>query len=214
MNPGFMSLWIMLIMIILLATGWKPYLAPDLSRPAMTLFGIVMLALLPVSAWWSPMRESMHVGIHVSVCFLLLAGLLAFWGEEQWSYKSYLALCAIMIAVIWGFVRKIYSYDPVFYWLGPVWDAPLLAGVLCGAFSSSAKHQFGMLIWGAVLGEWLNTLLQARGYTAWIGTLSWWDGFWIAVATARLFAFALKLLRAALSKLGILFWHMKGGRSS
>jgi hypothetical protein len=204
----------MLIMFILLATGWKPYLAPDISRRTLTVLGLILIASLPFSIWWSPLREYIQVEMHVSVCMLLVASLFTYKGDEEWSYKGYLLLCAVMIAVIWGFVRKIYSYDPVFYWLGPNWDAPMLGGLLCGAFSSSAKHQYGMIIWGAVLGECLNAILQSSGYTAYIGSLSWWDSFWIAIATARLFTLLLKLFRFSLAKLSVMLWNMKGGRSS
>nr|WP_156889583.1 hypothetical protein [Paenibacillus harenae] len=160
------------------------------------------------------MREYIPIEIHVSVCMLLIASLFAFKGDEEWSYKGYLVLCTLMIAVIWGFVRKIYSFDPVFYWLGPNWDAPMLGGLLCGAFSASSKHQYAMIIWGAVLGECLNAMLQSHGYTAFVGSLSWWDGFWIAIATARLFTLLLKLFRVSLAKLSLMLWHIRGGRSS
>lgn len=213
-NPGYMSLLIMIMMLILIATGWKPYLAPDISRRTMVLLGILIIASMPLSIWWSPLSEFVQIKLHVSACLLLLASLLTFKGSEEWSYKGYLVLCALMIAVIWGCVRKMYSYDPVFYWIDPIWDAPLMAGLLCGAFTSQTKHQFSMIIWGSVLGETLNTALQAGTYTVFIGSLSWWDGFWIAVATARLFSLILKAIRKGLTKLSVMLWHIKGGRSS
>ncbi len=83
----------------------------------------------------------------------MLAGFMTYIDSEDWSYKGYLLLCAVMIAVIWGFIRKMYSYDPIFHWVDPSWDAPLLCGMFCGAFTSQVKHQFGMIVWGAVLGE-------------------------------------------------------------
>lgn len=214
MNPGYMSIWIMCIMFILIATGWKPYLAPDISRRTMILLGIIMVVLLPLSFWWSPLPEHVQAELHVSVCLLLVISLLTCHGFEEWRYKGYLILCAIMIAVIWGFIRKMYSYDPVFYWIGPSWDAPLLGGLLCGAFSSRVKHQFGMIIWGAVLGETLNAFLQSGTYTALIGSLSWWDSFWIAFATARLSSLMLRGIRIGASKLSGMLWHIRGGRSS
>lgn len=213
-NPGYMSLLIMIIMLILIATGWKPYLAPDISRRTMALLGILIIASMPFSIWWSPLPDYIQIKLHVSVCLLLLASLFTFKGSEDWSYKGYLALCTLMIAVIWGCVRKIYSYDPVFYWIDPIGDAPITAGLLCGAFTAQTKHQLSMIIWGAVLGETLNTVLQAGTYAVFIGSLSWWDSFWIAVATARLFSLLLKAIRRGLTKLSVVLWYIKGGRSS
>ncbi|OBZ17810.1 hypothetical protein [Bacillus sp. FJAT-26390] len=214
MNPGFMSLWIVLILFILIATGWKPYLAPEISRRTLAILGIVMVLLLSLSIWWSPFSEHIQVELHVSVCFLMLVSLLSYKGSDDWSYIGYLILCTMMIAVIWGFIRKMYSFDPIFHWVGPSWDAPLLTGIFCGAFTSQAKHQCGMLVWGAVLGETLNAHLQSRAYTAHLGSLSWWDSFWIALAAARLFSLLLKTIRIGTSKLSLMLMQIKGGRPS
>lgn len=214
MNPGYMSIFIIIILFILIVTGWKPYLAPDINRRTMVFLGAVTSLLLSVPLWWMPSPEHIQVHLHVSVCLFMLAGLLAFKGPKEWSYYGYLILCTLMIAVIWGFIRKMYSYDPIFYWVDPSWDAPLLCGMFCGAFTFQVKHQFGMIVWGAMLGEMLNAVLQSGLYTAYIGSLSWWDSFWIAMAAARLFSLMLKALRYGASKLSVMLWHIKGGRSS
>lgn len=215
MNPGFMSIWIMMITFILIATGWKTYLAPEISSRMMALLGIFMVMLLVFPLWWSPFPEFIRLEIHISVCLMLVIGvLMSYRASEVRSYFCYLILCTLMISIIWGFIRKMYSYDPVFYWIGPNWDAPLLAGIFCGAFTSQIKHQFGMMVWGAVLGEALNTVLQSGAFTAHIGQSSWWDSFWIALATARVFSLLLRAIRTGASKLSVKLWHIKGGRSS
>ncbi|WP_054024358.1 hypothetical protein [Bacillus sp. FJAT-28004] len=214
MNPGYMSIWIMIIMFILIVTGWKPYLAPDISRRMLSLLGIAIIALLSVSFWLKPFQGHIQVELHISICLLLVVGILGFVNKEDWSYIGYLILCTLMLAVIWGFIRKMYSFDPVFHWFDPSWDAPLLCGIFCGAFTSNVKHQFGMIVWGAVLGETLNAALQVGAYTAHIGNLAWWDSFWIAMATAMLCRMLLKSVRIGFSKLSIILWHLKGGRPS
>lgn len=214
MNPGYMSLWIIVILIILMATGWKSFIAPDFSQRSIVLFGIGVIALLPFSIWWVPGNAYVHVELHAAAIVLLLAGLLALNDSEEWSYKGYLLLCILMIMFIWGFLRKMYSYDPVFYWIDPLWDAPLLSGILSGAFTSNAKHQFGMIAWGAALGEVLNAILQGASYTTLIGSLYWWDSFWIAIVAAMIFTLFLKVVRMVFAKLSLVLLHLKGGRSS
>lgn len=215
MNPGYLSIWIMTILFILIATGWKSQIAPDLGpRMLKVWMGVCLLAMTNVPLWWSPAPEYLHAALHVSVWLLLLTSITTYKGTEEWSYVGYLILCALMIAIIWGFIRKIYSYDPVFYWIDPRWDAPLLAGIFCGAFTSQFKQQCSMLIWGAVLGEAFNSVLQTGAYTAQIGSLSWWDSFWIALSAARLFSLLVKGIKLAILKLNGFFWQSKGGRSS
>lgn len=214
MNPGYLSLWIIIIFSILTATGWKPYFTQDLNKRTIVFFGALILAIQFLPLWWAPEVQYFEFQIHVNAGLLMLAAFLTIRGDEERSYKGYLILCALLIAAIWGLLRKMYSFDPVFYWIDPIWDAPLLGGVLCGAFASQAKHQFGMIVWGAVLGELLNAALQSHRHTAMIGSLAWWDSFWIAFASARLFSMLLKWLQFAMNKLQVLFWHLKGGRSS
>lgn len=214
MNPGFMAIWIVLIMIILMATGWKDYVAPDISRRMMVAAVISMVIALASSLWLLPFHV-FGIEIHVGVCVLLFLALSSLYnGTESWGHVTYLLVCMLMIAVIWGFVRKMYSYDPVFYWINPNWDAPLLAGLFCGAFASKANQQFAMISGGAVIGEIFNAFLQTGGYMGYIGELRWWDSFWIAFATARIFSILLKALRVAGTKLQEMLWQIRGGRSS
>ncbi|OMF35180.1 hypothetical protein BK133_10720 [Paenibacillus sp. FSL H8-0548] len=215
MNAGYMSFWIMSILFILIATGWKPYIAPDLSSWFLkVLIGIGMLALLNIPLWWSPSTGHVQVMLHATIGLLLLVSIPAFKATKDFAYIGYLMLCTLMIAAIWGFTRKIYSYDPVFYLMDPSWDAPLLAGMFCGAFTAQFKQQCGLLIWGAVLGEAFNSALQAGGYLAHIGSLAWWDSFWIAIAAARIFSLLFKTIRLSISKLNHMLLHIRGGRSS
>jgi hypothetical protein len=214
-NAGYMSFWIMSILFVLIATGWKPYVAPDVGQGSLRiLIGIGMLGLFNVPLWWMPSPAYLQVMLHASVVLLVLFSLHAFTDARNWGSIGYLLLCALMVAVIWGFVRKIYSYDPVFYWISPSWDAPILAGMFCGAFTAQFKQQCALVIWGAVLGETLNTILQAGGYVGQIGSLSWWDSFWISIAAARMISLLLKAGKLGITKLNDRLLHIRGGRSS
>ncbi|MCA0754436.1 hypothetical protein KP806_05195 [Paenibacillus sp. N4] len=214
MNPGFISLWLLLIWLVLLATGWKPFLFPEVTRRRMLTYGLIGLLLLPTPIWLTAVLAGAHIELHAAVCVLLAAAMAALLRFEGWSLRGYLALSAVMTAVVWGFVRKIYSYDPVFYWLDPNWDAPLAAGVLCGAFSSEVRHQGVILIWGAALSELLLALLHKDIPSVRIGSLSWWDGFLIAFSAARLISILVRGAKTAMSKAGTFFWHSRGGGSA
>lgn len=211
MNPGYLSFLILLITAILLATGWKHVLAPDISWRIIG--GAAAAAmLLPLPLWWSPLPEFLPIMLHAVVCAGLLASTPAF-RERGWTASTgYYLLFTVMLGIIWGGIRQAYSFDPVFHWINPLWDAPLLAGLLCGAFTSHARQQLAVLLWAAMLGELVHTLLHV--HTAYIGSLAWWDSFWLAAATARLFSLLIKVVYRAAARVGSLLWQLKGGRSS
>lgn len=201
MNPGYIAIWIIICAVILFSTGWKPLIAPGVNRRSFVLLLVAVIALLPFPLWSSVMPQFPNLELHAAVYLLLIAGgatLLR--SKEEWSYKGYMLLCIAMIALIWGTIRRIYSVDPVFYWLEPTLDTPLLAGALVGAFASRTELQFGILIWGAALGEMINAVLQGSDLMARIGSVSWWDSFCMAMAAAFFCSQLLKLARTAFAK--------------
>ncbi|WP_138753479.1 YphA family membrane protein [Paenibacillus sinopodophylli] len=215
MNAGYMMLWILMITMVLMATGWKEQIVPDVSWRKVVLFGAAMALSFISSQWFSPFKGIIQLDIHVSIFLMLtFAALSLYEGKSRGSYIGYLLLCILMVSVIWGIVRRMYSYDPVFYWIDPSWDAPLLAGLFCGAFVSQAKQQFAMIAWGAVLGETIYAAMLHWSSTTYIGQLNWWDSFWLALAAARVFSLLLKGIRLGGLKLNDMLGQIRGGRSS
>ncbi|WP_424766091.1 YphA family membrane protein [Paenibacillus sp. sgz302251] len=214
LNPGYVSLGIVLIVLILAATGWRPYLAPDTDSRKMAIVVLLLAAVIPTSLWLSLVIFNLQLHVHASACIVIIAAFLIYLDPEEVGYKVYLVLSALLIATIWGFTRMLYSYDPVFFWLSPSWDSPIAGGLLCSAFSSQVKHQFGMLVWGAVFGEVLHAALMSGTNVPFIGSLAWWDSFLIAIVTARICSMMLLLMRLGISKLSLILWRVKGGRSS
>jgi len=191
-NPGYICIWIALIISILLITGWKPLLAPDFNKK-LSLFVIAIITLtLPFPLWW-PSTEAV-LQIHIAVVFLLAAAAIAtFFQSVKWSTRSYLIASAVIIGTAWGLMHKMYSFDPIYHWLGPMWDAPLLAAVLSIMFSKSSVVQFSLIAWGSAIGGWLFSMLAGTRQQVLIGAWSWWD----ELALALLFAAALRVIIAA-----------------
>ncbi len=215
MNPGYISLWFFTSLAVLMLTGWREIILPDVSRRVIAWLSLVLIGLFLVPIWWTPfsMQYPLHISAAVAVCMLAcVIGLLG--GTEEISYKGYLLLCVLMVALVWGMVRKIYHYDPVLFMLHPQWDAPLLSGLLCGAFTARMKHQLSILAWGAVLGEGITVWLKLHQQEVWVGSLSWWDSFSISAAAAFMFSLLLRLVRFSFSKCANILLPSKDGSSS
>ncbi len=219
MNPGFISVWIVIMALILFATGWREYLAPGISRRTLIVLGAVSAIMLMMPLWidihlrpGAAVTAVIH--IHAAIILLLLAGMVTGWGDEGWNNKLYLVLCGVIVGLVWGIVRKLYSYDPVFYWLGPSWDAPILSGALCGICTSNGRQQFGVMIWGAVIGEFVYALLYKGIVMTSIGSVAWWDRFLVSLVAASLASVAHRAVRMTGSKISDLLLNYRGGRSS
>ncbi|MFX3633504.1 MAG: hypothetical protein ACE3L7_24445 [Candidatus Pristimantibacillus sp.] len=209
MNAGYVSLWIMTIALILIATGWSDYVGVSLNRTKLTIVTIVCVILHFFQMKFSV--GHIDINLHAGVVVAMAAALMAMRGPLLWDSKYYLLTCALLTGMIWGSIRKMYMIDPVFFWFDPRWDAPLLGGLLAAAFSTKATHQFTVLLFSAAFSEIMCSLLQGGLYVANIGSLAWWDGFWVSYVCARMISVLFNLLRICGERFIALSWRKKGG---
>ncbi|MBH5317978.1 hypothetical protein I6N90_09190 [Paenibacillus sp. GSMTC-2017] len=214
MIPGYFTVLLQLIMCILLVTGWKSVFAPSIRTGSFFLLILVITVLLLFPLWWMPLQDSPNVKIHAAVCFLLIVSTVIIWRGGQGGSRSYLLLCILMLTLILGSVKSLYSIEAMFHWYQSSWNAPLMGGLICGAFTSDCKHQFAIIAWGTALGEGIEAVFQEGIYQVTVGTLSFWDGFWLALSIAISFTLVIKLMRAGITRLNAIWLHLKGERSS
>lgn len=213
MIPGYVCALLLLIISILWATGWKTAIAPAVStRWTLVVAGIIALPLM-FPTWIMPPTRYTEIKIHVAVCMLLICTATSVWRRQD-GQRFYILSCVLMLAIVWGSARSLYSHESMFYFLHPDWDAPLLGGLLCGAFTSDVRHQFAIVAWGAALSEVVQNILADGSAVQLIGTWAWWDGVAVALCAAVLFTIVTSTLRRWMVKLGTV-WHrqLRGGKS-
>ncbi len=197
---------------ILMTTGWSDFVGLAVNRKKWVLIAMAVCAVL------QPIQETFRLGsiqIHVfaGTILLMLISLLAMRGPLVWDSRGYLLICALLAGMIWGSVRKMYSVDPVFFWLDPLLDGPVVAGLLAAAFSSKGQHQLTVLLYAGAAAELVHALLQRGVYEASVGSLQWWDSIWIAFVAARLISLLFLVVRTGLARFIAIPWRNKGGSS-
>ncbi|MUT65501.1 hypothetical protein [Paenibacillus sp. NEAU-GSW1] len=208
MNPGFVSIWILTIFIILSATGWSHWVgAANANWRTMIAIGSGCIALQPLQH--SLAVSSIAIDVHASSVYITIAALASVRGNTFNNSKLYLSLGSLLTGVIWGSIQTMYNADPVFYWIDPRWDAPLLGGLLAAAFSTKAQHQFAVLVLSAFVAEMTIAVMSGGEHTAHIGQLPWWDGFWLAFALSRGVSIVFSAARFTASKYAVLLWKNK-----
>jgi len=204
MNAGFVALWIAVIAFVLMATGWQEQLAPDVKTRKLASLSAVVILMLPAPLWLTLNVHDAQIVIHGAVLVLLLAGAVSVLSQISVSQALYVVSCVLLLSFLWGMIRKIYSMDPVFFMLDPVWDGPLACGLLAGLLVMNTKEQFAIVVWCSVLAEVMNASLQSSGYSGMIGSAWWWDGFIIALAAARVVGLLIKGVKIISARLGLL----------
>ncbi|MFF2887614.1 hypothetical protein [Paenibacillus sp. NPDC057967] len=214
MIPGYISVLLLLIVSILWATGWKDVFAPHMRTGWTVTITLAIAALLIFPLWSSPFSSEPAVQIHASAWLLMAVCAVLLWRSAKEGQRGYLMLCTLMLAIVWGSARSLYSHETMFYWMDPVWDMPLLAGLLCGAFTSDSRHQLVLVVWGAALGDFVEALFRDGVIQARIGSWEWWDSVTIAFCSAVAVTVLLRAGRAIGSRIGAVWLHLRGGRSS
>nr|WP_139230830.1 hypothetical protein [Paenibacillus catalpae] len=197
---------------ILMTTGWSDFVGLSVKNRKWVLLALAICAALQL------IEETFQIGaVHIHVfagtILLMVISLLAMRGPLVWDSRGYLLICALLAGMIWGSVRKMYSVDPVFFWLDPLLDGPIVAGVLASAFSTKGQHQFTVLLFAGAAAELVHALLQKGVYEASIGSLQWWDSLWIAFAAARIISLLFLTVRTGVVRFIAIPWRNKGGSS-
>lgn len=212
MISGYLTVWLVLIVVILFATGWKPYIAPNLGTPAILVLVAAIGAAVYAGDWWIPFDELPTLKLHSAVAVVLLASLVAWAGKSNNGERGYLFLCVLMLAIIWGSISSLYTHDPILYWLEPGYNSPLLCGLLCCVFTTNIRYQAGALLWCASLGDVISAWLDNGANPTAIGSAIWWDSYSLALATACCGAITIHIVRQAFAAAGKARIGLRRGR--
>ncbi|GGF87780.1 YphA family membrane protein [Paenibacillus abyssi] len=210
MNAGYVSLWLLLVVLILNATGWKRVITDDLSWLVILLFAGGWMILSPFHLQIVP-----YFIVEWTMIWLLFWAVLVIYAHRDRYHATFLLFGAGLITVIWFWIRKMYIMDPVFVFIHPNWDAPFVSGLFAGIMSGRFKDQYAMLALSAGFGEVMVQYIVADGSKlGHIGDGMWWDRWLCALLIARIvggLAAILIRLRAKLRWGGL---HDRGGHSS
>ncbi|GKU79562.1 hypothetical protein [Paenibacillus sp. L3-i20] len=214
MIPGYLTVLLMLNVYILFATGWKSVFAADIRTDLFFSVTAIMACSLLFPLWWAPFKDVLNLKIHGAACLLLSISAIIVWRSKESGVRGYLLLCILMLAMIMGSIKSLYSIETMFHWFESSWNASLIGGLICGIFTTEIKHQLAILTWGAALGEGLEAFFREGTYHVAIGTLSWWDGLLVALCIAVSFSLMKRVVRRGKLKLSAAWLQLKGGRSS
>ncbi|REK77271.1 hypothetical protein [Paenibacillus paeoniae] len=214
MIPGYISVLLLLIVSILWATGWRDFLAPNIRTGWAVTVTLAIAVMLMFPIWFSPLASEPDIQIHASAVLMLAVSSIMLWRSARDGGMGYFMLCALMLAIVWGSAKSLYSHETMFYWLDPIWDMPVWGGILCSAFTSEGRNQLVLVAWGAALGDFVEALLRDGSLHASIGSLAWWDSVMIAFCSAVAATILLRIGRAVGGRISAAWFYLRGGRSS
>jgi len=206
MNAGFVALWVITIVVILLATGWRE-LVGDQVKPGMLLLIIAGCAVLwPFSItlhkeWLPPAGGT----VRLSVCWLTAWAAAAILADRSYLtlQRFYMIVAALLSSFMGGWLRLLYMNDPVIIIGHATLDAAILTGVAAALSAPvQAASLFAVVTIASALQPvfmgWFAPAAMWRPFA--IGSLTWWDSYMTALLTARLVGWCIRVMKSAASK--------------
>ncbi|MWC28445.1 YphA family membrane protein [Paenibacillus sp. MMS18-CY102] len=191
-------------MAILVFTGWWKWLADDVRPRHIVILGAGCLALshlyVPLDFIGGNLGE-----ISISVCWLAMwaIGIIAIRPSDGSLQRFYLFVAALLSALMGGWLRMLYTNDPVLIVMHATADSAILIGFTASISAlSCASLLFSVVTLASILEPLLVVELMpsisAKPVT--LGSLAWWDSYLLAWFTARAVVLIARAVRVVAAK--------------
>lgn len=204
MNPGYLSLLLMVVTLILFASGWKDIIMRGITSKVILLFFI---------SWLISMNLSLTIaGGRVSLCFgvLLLTICYVLWRVHGIVYRLHLLSVGALLGSISFFMLETIHLVPKLILGSSEISMALVLSVLISLLTRQPAAQIASLSIGLILAEMYHGYLHRNYLGFQLGFQTFQDRWWLTLFMTRLITLLLTLSIQACKKSVI--WVSEGIR--
>lgn len=179
MNDGYWSYILMVVMTVLLSSGWRSSVVKGISSLEVFWF---------IAAWYIGLFAVIPLGSTISIQGIYLALLLTlarFMFKEPIASVSYFIITGCLLGLIVFFIQELYRLDPVLIVFEKEIDAALIIGVLAWLVTRQALPQAAVLSLAYIIQDVLPLLSKPADQMLFLGDAELQDGWWISYVCAR-----------------------------
>lgn len=179
MNDGYWSYILMVVMTVLLSSGWRSSVVKGISSLEVFWF---------IAAWYIGLFAVIPLGSTISIQGIYLALLLTlarFMFKESIASVSYFIITGCLLGLIVFFIQELYRLDPVLIVFEKEFDAALIIGVLAWLVTRQALPQAAVLSLAYIIQDVLPLLSKPADQMLFLGDAALQDGWWISYVCAR-----------------------------
>ena len=194
MNPGYMSLLLIVVTLILLASGWKDTIIRGIAHRSLLLF-------LCCGLRWR-LADCRQGRRECTAAF-------RYWREwlsscctrtERRLYQLHIVSVSMLLASVAFFLLETVHIAPAIMVMNAEWTVALYLGLMSAVLLKSPAAQLAALSLGLVGGEWLHWYAHRAQVPHDIGGRGFQDMWWMTVAVSRGLSLALQSVGAAMRK--------------
>jgi hypothetical protein len=179
MNPGYLSLILLVIALILCASGWMDVLLRSITHKVILLFFIAWLGLSRVTLTFSHAK--------VNLTFVLVLTLSALFVRKAAGpvQKLHLLSIGLLLGSFHFLLQEMYSMDPILVVSRPELDMAVFMGLMTSVLQRSAAEQIACLSIGLVMGEVFYAFVHKQVISVYLGSPTFQDKWWVTVFVSR-----------------------------
>lgn len=195
MIEGYWTCLLCVMVLILLATGWKNELQKLLQVKYM-MFIMLLIWISYMMHWNSTFIVSGYSitidGSVVMTCVVGFITLIKRKYSKEWLFS--VILYATLFSFLWAIVTAIRLISPWAEANIVTWYIPMISGIIIGLFELQLNMLIPIIILGGIGAELIVFIQQKGKYVAQLGSLAWWDMLSLTALFGILFILFFKML--------------------
>lgn len=181
MNPGFLSLVLLVIALILVSSGWKDLLLRSISHKGILLFFVAWIGLTRLTIHWH------HVRLNMTYALVLLLAAIVLVRTKGMAAKLHLLSIGLLLGSFHFLLQEVLERDPILIVSRSDVDIAVLLGLMTVMLQRSVGLQLACLSIGLATGDLYYAMLHKQSITAggYLGSPTFQDEWWASVFVSR-----------------------------
>lgn len=179
MNPGYLSLLLICMTVILLSSGWKEVFLSRASHKEILLFFVL---------WITGMQYTFsfeQITINGTLIVISLLCVYILFRAKDWMKRAQIVLIGLLLAAMNFLLLEFFSIDPVFVISNMGLDIAVCLGILAICMSRESNVQIASLSIGFIVGDALFAYNHISSVPIVLGSSLFQDKWWLALVIVR-----------------------------
>jgi hypothetical protein len=201
MNPGYLSLVLLVVSLILFASGWKDIILRGITHQSLLLFFVSMLFVMPLAGTVGSCR------VFFTVPLLVLCSIRIWMRNPGWLYRIHSFSVSLLLGSVTFFLKETLHLMPSMILINKNVTTALFIGLLSAGLTRLPLYQVANVTLGLLIGESMFLYTHRVQMPLVLGGAAFQDLWWSAVFAARGCSLLLNGLLAGMKRTADTIWE-------
>jgi len=175
MNPGYLSLLLICMILILLSSGWKEVFLSRASHKEILLFFVLWITARQFNISFDQIKLNGSLIVMSMMCLYNLVKISA------WKKRMQTILIGLLLAILNFVLLEFYAIDPIFVISRMGLDIAVWLSLVCICMTRNRTVQLVSLTIGFILGDIMHAYYHLNSASFVLGNSLFQDKWWLAI---------------------------------